>query len=482
MKEDKQEQLESVNPSSISLFLDKESIKQGFYLSIPIQFLFITMPFLVWKIKDYPGIENGYLDLVAIIVLSVLIVVTIGIVGGIFFKKRKDGKIAVAEESSKRSGFLSKIRIKDEFHKHYLNALRSFLVISNLVAFCLILMTLSSGMRFSLNLSGTLNMNALLPSIMLSVFLGLNLVGCVMILLGAKLEKNRFAAISGWASIFLSISLLSGIIAVQAYILPSPIYLSFISQVVMTGFAGIMFKRSDLMLASSRKDIKIEARLNCPAVEIKGFNTTAFVVLIGTLLFHFSTPLFTSSEIMRNNEVFLILIPVIVGAVVGVLSNKMADETLKARLIASMAFNFLCLAIGSAFSLESLEWAFLKSILLGAGLGLALEPIFRSLMKARYQQRGFCHLLNFSWVTMILSGVFITVSAILVYYEDSLDPYIRLISFLSTIILTIPILFSLNYDPKFSFNNKRPVNWIIYILALIGIMGLMGMGVYLTLF
>ncbi|MHA1891670.1 MAG: hypothetical protein ACTSYS_11825, partial [Promethearchaeota archaeon] len=101
-------------------------------------------------------------------------------------------------------------------------------------------------------------------------------------------------------------------------------------------------------------------------------------------------------------------------------------------------------------------------------LGLAMEPIIRSLMKARYQKHGFSNLINFSWGTMMTSAISLVLSAFFIYYKDLVEPYYKAVGMLMLSLATMPLVFSLNYSAKLNFGKRKPYHWIINLFATIG--------------
>ena len=56
--------------SSRNAWIQRDTIKQGFFLSTVLRFMFITIPFLVWKIMFFPGLQSGYIDLLLVGICS----------------------------------------------------------------------------------------------------------------------------------------------------------------------------------------------------------------------------------------------------------------------------------------------------------------------------------------------------------------------------------------------------------------------------
>jgi len=63
-------------PESSSLdqsgWFSKPVLKQGYFISIAIQFFTITVPFAGWKIVLYPGVLNAYMDIIIVLVAAIV--------------------------------------------------------------------------------------------------------------------------------------------------------------------------------------------------------------------------------------------------------------------------------------------------------------------------------------------------------------------------------------------------------------------------
>ncbi|MHA1792606.1 MAG: hypothetical protein ACTSVI_08175 [Promethearchaeota archaeon] len=452
MREKAPEDVELAAGSLQSPFLKKKNVIQGFFLSIPLQFLFICIPFFVWKTLNYPGLDGGYLDVLMILIVGSVVAGIIAIIGGLLFKfKFHDSK------------------------DFYINFFRVVSVLGSLMGFLFMLSTIDNKLRFSLNLGGDLDIGGIYPTALQALFTSFTIVSCAMLFFTMDIQKEDLLAVLTWALMFLIFSILPGIIAVIVYLLKSNLFISFFSLSIMLGLSSIILDKSDIDLANtayskSSRLQELQQEIRSPVVEVKGYSITAFITLIANFLMRYSSSFFTTDKRIQGNIMLISIIPIMVAIVTMLLFHSWlsADKFLKSKLMGSIALNFLCLAMDFLLKNPVLEMVLVQGILLGSALGLAMEPIIRSLMKARYQKHGFSNLINFSWGTMMTSAISLVLSAFFIYYKDLVEPYYKAVGMLMLSLATMPLVFSLNYSAKLNFGKRKPYHWIINLFATIG--------------
>jgi len=441
-------------------WLSKSIIKQGFFISLAIQFFLITLPYFVWKIAVDVGLQGGYGDMVFVMLFSALSIVITSMIGGIYCKKKK----------------------VDDKEKRYIKIIQVLAISSNMTGFFYSLISLYLGLNFTLSIDFgppfTLDVNSLFPFILLVATISLQALEVMIVVINMDYKKDSFGKSLFWGLAFALIPIGAGIFSYMSVLLPGEMYMIFFVSTLMFGVSGFLLNKSDLKAVNVKARDEIQSLVeDSAATELKSFNITGSLFLIGFLLFFYTGPLFGNGTTISGNIYLLLLIPVVIGLGVALLGSFSGDSTLKGRLFGGIGINMICTQITFSQDLTDPLWLGLQTVLIGIAIGLLIEPIFRSILKFKFQKLPFNKISGFAWLSIAIIGLELVLSSGWFGNNSEIMPEFSHLAFWALEVMAIiPFFFMLNYSQKMRLEPtwsgrglaRRILLWLAHIFLVVG--------------
>ena len=448
MKEEKYIQDTSV-PSTRSMndqsgWFSKPVLKQGFFMSIAMQFFVLAVPFTGWKVVVYPGMLNAYMDIIIVFIVAIIMIAIVAII------------MAVRMHTTDPTLLPGKLT----------RMMQVTAIIGNLAGNIFVIYSIITGFKYALLLGSlpnlSFNTDGVVPYLLLAI--ATSMQGCVVIVAWRCFKwQGPASKVIAWAIVFscipAGIGLLFTIDPLYGGAMPAAMFASS----VMLGVSAFWLESGDIAVLENRDTAAIKDITSTEAVEIKGTNITGFLFLLAMLLFNFTSPLMNPSGLMLPDQALLVISSIAIAAGIVVVGNWLGIKTLKARLYAAIIINFDAAAVTYILDISDPLRAIALAIMIGFAAGLVLEPVIRSFLKFNLTRRGFAKIITTVFLGMFFSVLFMLLSTAFITQHVSLVPYGNIVFPIMLLLATVPAVFSANYSTTLEFEGKKkPISWILH--------------------
>ncbi|HME53410.1 MAG TPA: hypothetical protein VKM55_14395 [Candidatus Lokiarchaeia archaeon] len=431
-------------PESSSLdqsgWFSKPVLKQGYFISIAIQFFTITVPFAGWKVVLYPGVLNAYMDIIIVLVAAIVMIAIVAIC--------MTARVHGLDPDTLPGKFARLIKVTA--------------VIGNMAGILFVIYSIFVGFKYALLPVSTFNASGIIPFLLLAI--ATSMQACVVIVAWRCFAWTGAASkVIAWAIMFSCIpagfGLLFTIDPLYGGAMPAALFASS----VMTGVSAFWIDAKDISGPAVHTVGPIRDLDSSMATEIKGTNVTGFLFLLGMLLFNFTSPFMNPGSLMSSNQALLVLLAIGIAAGIAVVGNWLGSKTLKARLYAAIAINFDAAAMAFALDVLSPVRALALAISTGIVGGLAAEPVIRAFLKFNLTRKGFAQILTTMLLGMFFGVLFMLLSAAYTTQHDTLVPYANIVFPIMLVLASVPAFFTANYSKDLVFDSKKkPVAWLLH--------------------